>query len=156
VTEPRDDLFAPSLETARRPGELERPWRLSSQFWVAFFGGPLAIGVIAWLNSHRLALGARTRVLIALTAAAGLALGVGLALGIAAADLEAGGRLASGAAGVLAYGVLYRLQKPADRVYSFYDREGKDYASLTGPGIAAALVFGIPTALAFGAVAAAN
>jgi hypothetical protein len=150
-----DDLFAPTLETARRPGERRKPWRLSSQFWVAFFGGPLAIGTIAWFNSHRLELERDARRWIALTAVAGLALGVGLALaaGIAVPDLGSGGRLASQAAGVLTYGVLHRIQKPADRVYSFYDREGDGYASLKEPGIAAALGFGLPTAIALGLVA---
>ena len=58
----RDELFAPTLsQTARTelpPGE--KPWRLNSQFYVAFFGGPLAAGTIGYLNGKRLGVPGRS------------------------------------------------------------------------------------------------
>jgi hypothetical protein len=52
------DLFSPSLTRSVRrdlPAG-SRPWRLASQFYVAFFGGPLAAGAIGLLNGKRLGL----------------------------------------------------------------------------------------------------
>lgn len=151
-----DDLLAPSLADAARPGARRRPWRLASQFWVAFFGGPLGVATIAWLNARRLELDRRARLAIAATGVAGLLVGVALALALRAADLASGARLATQAAGVLAYGILYRIQKPGDRVYAFYGTREEDYDSLLGPGIAAVVGLGIPTVVGLGLVAEAG
>ena len=147
-----DDLFTPTISTARRPGALAKPWKLGSQFWVAFFGGPIAAGVIAFLNGRRLALTDRKRRLMLATGAAGFFVGIGAAAALKGLDL--GGtpaRLGNQIAGVLAYLVLYRLQRPADRVYVFYGSEEKDedeaYDSLWGPGLAAVFGLGLPSAL---------
>ena len=65
----RGDIFRPSLQGHDSVGRLpqERPWRLYSQFFVAFFGGVLAVTAIAYLNGKRLGLSdARLRVIIVL------------------------------------------------------------------------------------------
>ena len=146
---PNDDLFAPSLEQAKRPGEQEKPWRLSSQFWVAFFGGPLATAVIAHQNAARLALDERRRMLLIGVGVAGLVLAVVLAVVLDRFDTGAGPRFANQAAGVICYGAFYKLQRPGDRVYQYYSDlpEETAYASLTGPGAAAVFGLGIPSIL---------
>jgi hypothetical protein len=146
-----DDLFTPTIGAARRPGAFRRPWRLGSQFWVAFFGGPIAAAVIAYLNAQRLGIADRRRLLMLATGAAGFFVGIGAA--VAVTSLEYGGtaaRLGNQIAGVLAYVVLYRLQRPADRVYVFYGSSKEDdeaYDSLWGPGLAAVFGLGFPSAL---------
>ena len=52
-----DDLFSPSLRDRAAIPAGARPWRLSSQFYVAFFGGPLAAAAIGVVNGRRLGLG---------------------------------------------------------------------------------------------------
>ncbi|HYN88811.1 MAG TPA: hypothetical protein VER55_09785 [Ardenticatenaceae bacterium] len=52
----RYDLFRPSVQEARSLPTGAPPWRLQSQFFIAFFGGVLGITAIAYLNSRRLGL----------------------------------------------------------------------------------------------------
>lgn len=40
-------------EATLAPTVAPRPWRTDSLFWVAFFGGPLAVAGIAFLNARR-------------------------------------------------------------------------------------------------------
>lgn len=147
----RDDLFSPTLQgrVGRRTGE--KPWRLQSQFWVAFFGGALAATVIAYLNGTRLGLSERRRRAILLTGAAGLLATVALSLILGSGDVGAAAdrsaqsavRLGGRVIAVIAYLVFYRLQKAADHTYSFYSQEEDEYASLWKPGLAAVFGLGI-------------
>lgn len=152
MTEPdaRDDLFQPSLRgVARKPREEgNRPWRLGSQFYVAFFGGPLAVAAIAWFNSERLGMPTSARRWIPVVGLAGLVASVVAAV---AADTDFGGaqRLIVRISGVAAFGLLYLLQRAPDRVYHAFSEGDEDaiYDSLWGPGLAATVGLGIVTAI---------
>lgn len=145
------DLFAPSLtQTGLR--ELpagSRPWRLGSQFYVAFFGGPLAIGAIGFLNGKRLALSQQR-----LWAIAGASIAGFLALVVAAVVIDPGGRarVLVAVAGVVAFLGIRELQKDPDRLYGLNRDEDDAYDSLWGPGLAAVLVCGIAEAIVLVAV----
>lgn len=150
-----DDLFTPSLKGVRRdslPGTA-RPWRLSSQFYVAFFGGPLAAAAIAWLNGGRLGLSDARRLAIAGIGAAGLLVTLLLMVAIDPAT-DGSIRLVVIVVGVVCYLATRELQKPADRVYAA-GRDQAAYASLWLRGIATALVCGVATGVAVAAAASA-
>ena len=104
------DLFSPSLtQSVRR--ELpagSRPWRLDSQFYVAFFGGPLAAGAIGVLNGKRLGL-SRER----LSAIGGIGVAGFVAVAVVAVLLDIGtrGRIVLAVAGVASFLVARELQK---------------------------------------------
>ncbi len=138
-----DNLLRPTLQDQRRTGE--RPWRVESQVYVGFFGGPLAIGAIAFLNSERLGVPGNGRVRIAAITATVLLLGLVAVYaivdaGILTAEDGVGGlRLVNGIGGVVAYPFLARVQRSADRVFRF-QHEDEDYASLWGPGFVAAFL----------------
>jgi hypothetical protein len=146
-----DDIFTPALGGRRRRtlAEGERPWRLSSQLYVAFFGGSLAVAAIAWFNAERLGVDETKKRLIPL-----VGLG-GLVATIAAIEIFGGGEFGSsqrilGRVVALATGgVLYGLQVSADRVYHAYGEGDEDvlYDSLWGPGLAATFGLGIVQAL---------
>jgi hypothetical protein len=152
-----DDLLQPTLADYVAPAE--PPWRLDSQFWVAFFGGPLAVGGISYLNAGRLRLPRRGRILWVTAAALVaelLAVYVFVATGVASAlgeNESRAVRLLTQAAGVVAYPFLYRMQRPSDRVFRL-DHEDEDYASLWGPGLLAVVAGGLAgvglAGLAFG------
>jgi hypothetical protein len=133
----KGDLLTPTLQGHRpRDWASRRPWRLSSQVFVAFLGGPLAVTLIAALNGERLALDRSRLGLIALIGLAGTAAGV-LAAGLLPGDAP---RLIVQVAGVLTCGPLYVLQRSPDRVFSTFsphDDPDEDYGSLWGPGFAA-------------------
>jgi fatty acid desaturase len=145
------DLFTPTLtQTGLR--ELpagSRPWRLGSQFYVAFFGGPLAIGAIGFLNGKRLELSQQRLWAIAAAALAGF-----LALVVAVAVVDPGGRarVMIAVAGVASFLVIRELQKDPDRLYAINRDEDDAYDSLWGPGLAAVLVCGIAEAVVLVAV----
>jgi fatty acid desaturase len=134
------ELLTPTLAAHRprtwTPGRL--PWRLGSQVYVAFLGGPVAVGLIAVLNGARLAMPRAALVRMALVALAGTVAGVaGAALvpGDAAAP-----RLLVQLAGVLTCGVLHLVQRSPDRVHSTFsphEDPDDDYDSLVAPGLAA-------------------
>lgn len=150
-----DELFSPSLtQTQRR--ELaagERPWRLGSQFYVAFFGGPLAAGAIGFLNGRRLGL---TRERLWALPALGIA-GFLACLAATAAFIEADSgnspRLVVAATGIATYVSARQLQKDADRRYGISRNEGEAYDSLWIPGLVAVLVFGITTLVVLAGIA---
>lgn len=149
-----DELLTPTVGTTRRRSD--RPWRLGSQFWVAFFGGPLAAALIGYLNGSRLGIPERAKRWMVAAGAAGLGLAVALAVAIVSFDVDVGARLANQMAGVVTYGATYKLQRSGDRVHQFYG-EGDDedaYDSLWGPGVAIVLGAGIPSALLVAAVMA--
>jgi hypothetical protein len=145
-----DDLFEPSLRgVARRPRELgSRPWRLRSQFYVAFFGGALAVAAIAWFNSERLGMPASAKRWIPLIGLAGLVASVVAAV-MVGTDFSGAQRLIVRVSGVAAFGLLYLLQRTPDRVYHAFGEGDEDaiYDSLWTPGLAATFGLGIVQAL---------
>jgi hypothetical protein len=135
----KGDLLTPTLGNHRpRDRSSRRPWHLSSQVFVAFLGGPLAVTLVAVLNGLRLRMARSKLAVMVAIGAAGMIAGV-LAAGLMAGDTP---RLLVQIAGVLTSGPLYLLQRSPDRVYTtFSPREDpdEDYASLWGPGFAAVL-----------------
>ena len=144
-----DDLLSPTLQTYPGRRTSKTPWRLQSQFWVAFFGGILPIAVIAYLNAQRLDVPPRRRQLILLTGAVGLVgtvafsylLGAGEFGNMTDRSMQRTVRIGSRVIAVVAYLVFYGLQRAADRSYYFYSQDDKEYGSLWKPGLAA--VFGL-------------
>ena len=142
-TEAVDDLLRPSLqEHEAPPPTAAKPWRVGSQVYVGFFGGALAVGAIAFVNTYRLRLPDRSRLFVVLATLAGAAAtGTMLALGVARPSWQVGG--------VVTYGLAYLVQRRADRAFEYY---GGEHDSLVAPGIVAALVgwfLGINLILAF-------
>jgi hypothetical protein len=148
-----DDVFEPSLAGYREAEE--RPWRLGSQVYVAFFGGVLAVTAIAWLNARRLGLDDRSRLLILLLGVAGLVASV-LVPVLRDEDASDAYRLTSRIIGVVAFGGLYLIQRSANRVHeSFRGDDEEAYASLWGPGLLAVVVGGLAqAAIVFGVLSA--
>ena len=151
------DLFSPSLkQSARRDlPEGSRPWRLRSQFYVAFLGGPLALGAIGFLNGGRLGLSRERRWAIAGIAIAAFVAVVALAAVVLAAgtNVNRGPRLMLTVAGVVSFLAAHELQKDADRLYGLNRDEEQTYDSLWGPGIGAVLLAGISSLAVVAAVA---
>jgi hypothetical protein len=143
----RDDLLQPTL--AGHEGTQYRPFRLTSQVYVAFFGGALAVGAIAFLNAAMLGMPNRARVaIVALAVAAEGA----LAALVAATDTDQI-RLVSIVAGLAAFGGAYLLQRSPDRVYHYHADEDEPYQSLFVPGLAACICARIlEVVLVFGAL----
>ena len=132
-----DDLLQPVLAERRQPGETgRRPWRLSSQVYVALLGGPLAILAIATLNARRLRLPLGAQAAIAAAALVAEAVVIVLAR---SADIADSARIISAAAGVAAYGVAFLIQRSADRVFAYHADEEEPYTSLFGAGAAAVI-----------------
>lgn len=149
----RDDLFSPSLtQTAAR--ELPaggRPWRLGSQFYVSFFGGPLAAGAVGYLNGRRLGLSLERRLAMIGIGLAGFA--GALVLAVSVLDADSGGRRFPVAiAGVAAFLATRQLQHRADRLYGFGKDEEQAYDSLWGPGLAIVVLFGLLSVVVVAAV----
>ena len=151
-----DDLLAPSLQgrvyTVEPPAK--RPWRLGPQFFVAFFGGSLAITLIAFLNAGRLGLSPGQRwsmlgggLLWGLVGLAGTVYGF---MNVEAIGQLAGGgitpetllRIVGKACALLLFGLFYLLQKKPDRAYGYrYAKAEEPYASLWVPGLLAVIGF---------------
>jgi hypothetical protein len=122
------NLLTPTLEGyVPRDATAARPWRLGSQVYVAFFGGILAVTAIAYLNALRLRAPAGVRAGIVAIGALGLAV-----LLVVAAVVFGGGSAPDGArpaltlVGVAAYGGLYLVQRPWDRVYGAFSARDAD------------------------------
>ena len=133
-----EDLFAPSLQGDAPARVKALPWRVTSQFWPAFFGGSLAVGALAWMNGRRLGLSPERQRWIAISTLMAFALSVGLIAYFVTLprDLRVWARRGVQAVGVALYLVLARIQQPADRRPQMF--EGK-YASMWGPGFLAFL-----------------
>ncbi|ADB32433.1 hypothetical protein Kfla_3373 [Kribbella flavida DSM 17836] len=117
-----------------------RPWRLLPQAYVAFFGGVIAVTVIAFFNARRLGIDAAKRRLILLTGAVSLAASAVLVTLLTQDDGSSGLRVATRIVAVACCLVQLKLQQPMDRAFQL---RGADYASLWGPGIAAVIGCGI-------------
>lgn len=147
ASRPDNDLLRPSLEDRTLPpAGRERPWRLGSQVYVAFFGGPVAVTGIALLNAGRLRLRSTTSVLIAVCGLAGLIATVVLAASVE--DLPTYGRRAIA---LVAWGGMWWAQRFADRAYGFHARDEEPYASLWIPGAVAVVLGNIVLLLLVGA-----
>lgn len=137
-----DDLLRPSIAaTTARQRDGEQPWRLGSQFYVAFFGGAAGAAIIAVLNAARLGLPVATRWAIVGLGVVGVAAS---ALVVSAIALDADGSAQSASipgrvVGVVAWGGMYLLQRRADRVHDYRSRDDDPYASLWVPGILAGI-----------------
>ncbi|HEX6096964.1 MAG TPA: hypothetical protein VF432_11620 [Thermoanaerobaculia bacterium] len=132
-----DDLLQPSVAPAeKRPF----PWRVSSQFWVAFFGGIPAVTVIAFLNARRLGATARKQQGIVLSGVAAAVVFAGLFAWMQTMDASSRsmGRLAGRVLAVLLYLVLAHIQREDDGRYQVFG--GGQYASLWIPGILACVI----------------
>jgi uncharacterized membrane protein YfcA len=155
VSEPRehdDGLFSPSLSDRVDAPSGKRPWRLGSQFYVAFFGGPLAAAAIGVLNGRRL--GIADGRLLAIAAAGVAALAVAVAAAAAFDSEDARPRFFLVVAGVATYFVARQLQKAADDRHRRGRPDEQVYDSLWGPGLAAVVVCGILSVVALSTVIA--
>jgi hypothetical protein len=133
----KDELLQPTLADHQRRPAKDKPWRLGSQVYVAFFGGAFAVGAIGFLNAVRLGLSIRAR--LAIVAVALAAEGALYAVVQATATDEI--RLVSIAAGLAAFGGAYLIQRSPDRVYHFhYQGDDEEYESLFVPGLIACVV----------------
>lgn len=133
---PDADLLQPSLQDeAPRTPPKRKPWRVGSQVYVAFFGGPVAAAIIGVINAGRLRMPAGQQAAIAVAAL--VALGALVAVGSASVDAL---RLGVRVAGLAVYGVVYLLQRKPDRIYHYYNGGDEAYSELFAPGFAAVLV----------------
>lgn len=131
-----DELLQPTVAAPRKKSA-KLPWRVHSQFWVAFFGGVLAVTPIAYLNTYRLGTPARSRYLILLTgfvAVAAYAACAWIWFPAESRTLRMAGRIVA----VVEYLALARIQRDDDNRHQIFG--SGDYASLWFPGIAAILV----------------
>jgi hypothetical protein len=138
----REDLLTPTLQ-GHLPRVGLRPWRLGSQVYVAFFGGVLGVTPIAFLNAGMLQAPARVRAGIVAIGVAGFAAVVAAAAFLLDGDsVPDGARTALTLVGVLAWGGMFLLQRPYDRIYATFSREQHEddkYESLFGPGLVAVI-----------------
>jgi hypothetical protein len=153
----RDDLLTPTLE-GYVPRHGDRPWRLGSQVYVAFFGGILGVTAIAYLNAAMLNAPPRVRTGILAVGAVGLAVMIAAAaLLLGGDDVPDGARTGLTLIGVVAWGGMFLLQRPWDRIYKSFSRESDDddlYESLLGPGLLAVIAGFVAQNLIVAAVAA--
>lgn len=149
-----DELLRPtvSAEPSVRGGR--RPWRLGSQFYVAFFGGAAGAAIIAVLNAARLGLPSAQRWAIAGLGLAGL---LASAIVISAIGLGDDGdnstvRIAGRVVGVVAWGGMYLIQRSADRIHDYRSPQDDPYDSMWVPGVLAAVAGGLVQLAIAGAV----
>jgi hypothetical protein len=144
-----DDLLTPSLQEHVRSASAtqKQPWRLRSQLWIAFFGGVLPYTLIAYLNGQRLSLPISRLRLVVIIGVVGFVATVAATYLITIAQVlpaetrtTSTARLASRAVALLAFLIVYQLQKSADRIYHFIG--GGEYASLWKPGLIATIGLG--------------
>lgn len=146
-----DDLLTPTLTGQRAPQrEGGLPWRLGSQVYVAFFGGVMAVTAIAYYNARRLGLKGKALALILVTGAVGLVAAL-VAVGLIGGEGSAA-RLPARVVALAAYGVLYLIQRRADRIYHYHSRLDDPYESLFRPGLIAVFSVGILEAVLIFAV----
>jgi hypothetical protein len=149
MVEKLDDLLQPTLQDQTPDSSKAKPWQLGHQFWIAFLGGVLAVTGIAYLNSKRLGQDAGKQRLILMTGILGLVVVIALTLFETTQRTNQIMRLGQRIVAVIAYALMYRIQTPAFRAYS-YHHDGEGFASLWKPGIIASLALGILQALIVG------
>lgn len=133
------DLFRPSLQD-HDPQREAKPWRLSSQMFVAFFGGTMSIAIIAAINARRLRCPPRVvrgvTGFLYIATVLDLLTRILLARGMIPIEMEPStARLGLRIFALLVYVGARNAQVPYDRIYS-RGEEG-EYASLWVPGILA-------------------
>jgi hypothetical protein len=138
----QDDLFQPTVRALPTTGR--RPWRLSSQAYVAFVGGVVAGTAVAYLNSGRLGLAPRERRLVLAAGALGLAVTIPVALVLCRSGSSATVEIPVRILALVAYLVQARFQRPLDRAFQL--RDGA-HASLWWPGLVAVLAGGLAEVL---------
>jgi hypothetical protein len=141
-----DDLLRPTI-SAEPLEPRKKPWRVQSQLWVAFFGGILAVTVIAIINARRLGIERQKRWLMA---TAGLiALGILFALWMrqpladdfmAYARATRNFRFLGRFIAVALFLLLAWFQKRADAHHLVFATG--DYASLWAAGVGASIGLG--------------
>lgn len=134
-----NDLLRPTI-APEPPRAL--PWRVSSQFWVAFFGGVPAVTVIAYLNAGRLGASPFKRrwIVIAGVIALAVTLITMAWLGIATESRQVA-RIAVRVIAVVLFLILARIQRDDDRRHQVFGLG--QYDSLWGPGILVTVVSGV-------------
>jgi len=133
-----EELLAPTLGHRRAaPTGSDRPWRLGSQVYVAFFGGAIAVTPIAIMNGLKLGIRRDRLVLMALAGILGL---VGTLVLAATWGDRSGLSAIVRLPALAAWGVMWAVQRVPDRAYVQWTPEEDEYASLVGPGIALTVV----------------
>jgi hypothetical protein len=130
-----DELLQATVMPVARSGN--KPWRVQSQFWVAFFGGILAVTGIAYLNSRHLGASPSTRRLILACGVLALAIYVALAGWVflnEPRNMRIGGRILA----VVLFLGLARLQREGDARHQLF--ASGEYAPLWGAGITASVL----------------
>src|ERR1044071_418387 len=123
-----DELLRPTI-TANVDLSV-RPWRLMSQAYVAFFGGVLAVTLIAFLNARRLGVdAARQRQILAVGVVA-LVVSAAVVVFLTEDEANSGLRIATRVVAVLCCLGQLRIQRPMDRAFQL---RGTDYKSLWVP-----------------------
>lgn len=144
-----DDLLQPTVtDDVQRSGPL--PWRLGSQFWVAFFGGSVAVTTIALLNAARLRMPRQKRWWIAIAGVLAVGLTAGVYYWLQASvekNVNSSIRLAWRVISVALYLVLRKIQDRDDDHHLVFG--GGQYASLWGPGIAVTIAGAVIQGLLF-------
>ena len=142
-----DDLLQPTV-TTNPPASRQKPWRIGSQVWIAFFGGILPVTVIAILNAQRLGIDKRKRWLMAAAGFVALVILGALWFRVPvkpsfitfareARDMRIYGRVIA----VAVFLLLAAMQKPAEARYmTFSDGE---HASLWKAGFLATFFLGL-------------
>jgi hypothetical protein len=145
VTNRTDDLLRPTLQDVRSPAAGRRPWRLAPQFYVAFFGGALAVTALAWLNAGRLGATREAKRWILVAGTAGVVASIVVSYIFFGDDYASAARIGYRVVGVVTSIVLFRLQRSADRVYQFRTAgsDEEQYDRMLAPGLVAVLVGGV-------------
>lgn len=134
-----DELLRPTVAEAPRR---RLPWRVTSQFWVAFFGGIPAVTAIAFLNARRLGSSARRQQWIVVAGLAAMAAFVALYAWLRGTDDGARTmRIASRVLAVVLFLVHARIQREDDGRHQVFG--SGQYAPLWIPGILAAVISGL-------------
>ena len=132
-----DELLRPTVAPPAPRGPL--PWRVASQFWVAFLGGVPAVTAIAFLNAGRLGANESKRRWILLAGGVALLLTIALMgwLGMTN-EHRSTSRIGVRVIAVLLYLVLARIQRDDDGRHQVFG--SGEYASLWIPGLVATVV----------------
>lgn len=142
-------LLTPTLQGhVAEPQPAFQPWRLGSQVYVAILGGCLAVTIIAVANARMLRVSGRGQAIVIATGLAGFLVTLALAGLVLGDGAPEGSGVALQLVAVLAWGAMYLVQRPADRVYASLrapdDDTHEPYRSLFGAGLLAVLIGGLP------------
>lgn len=127
------DLFTPTITASPRAGK--PPWHVPALVFPAVLGGPLGVTVLALINGRRLGIGAGGQLAVGAGGLAAMVLRLWV-LALMSASTTSSGRIVSGLAGALAYGVVLLVQR---RPYRAFTLRGGESAGLLWPGVIAAV-----------------